>query len=145
MLAKGFSIPELAHPALPADASWFPLPPGWMVLGVLLLLAVGIYLLRVLARYRRNRWRREARQQLGQQQVDDWMRWVKQVLLVQHSRAEVSQWQTPQQLLAQTTLDDELRLLMCQRYCQPDNQLEVETYQRVARQMRRWLENLPDV
>ncbi|WP_343550349.1 DUF4381 family protein [Pantoea sp.] len=146
MLAKGFSTPELAHPALPGKVSWFPLPPGWTLLGVLLLIAIIIGALLLLARYRRDRWRREARKQLArQQQVDGWLLLIKQVLLVQHSRAEVSQWQTPQQLLAHTSLDDEVRNLMCRRYCQPDNQLDAETNQRVAGQMRHWLESLPHV
>ncbi|PLR30070.1 DUF4381 family protein [Chimaeribacter arupi] len=145
MLAKGFSTPELAHPALPAAASWFPLPAGWMVLGVMLLLAMFIALLILLARFRRNRWRREARKQLGQQYVDGWLAWVKRVLLVQHPRAQVSQWQSPEQLLAQTTLDEELRALMCRRYCQPDNRLESVINQRIAQQLRHWLETLPHV
>lgn len=145
MLAKGFSTPELAHPALPAAASWFPLPLGWTVLGVMLLLGIFIVLLILLARFRRNRWRREARKQLAQQQVDGWITWVKRVLLVQHSRAQVSQWQTPEQLLAQTPLDEELRALMCRRYCQPDNQLEGVINQRIAQQLRHWLETLPHV
>ena len=145
MLAKGFSTPELAHPALPAAASWFPLPAGWMVLGVMLLLAMLIALLIGLARFRRNRWRREARKQLEQQQVDSWIALVKRVLLVQHPRAQVSQWQSPEQLLAQTPLDEELRTLMCRRYCQPDNQLESSINQRIALQLRQWLETLPHV
>lgn len=145
MLAKGFSTPELAHPALPAAASWFPLPAGWMVLGVMLLLAMLIAMLIWLARFRRNRWRREARKQLGQQQVDGWIALIKRVLLVQHPRAQVSQWQSPEQILAQTPLDEELRTLMCRRYCQPDNQLESSINQRIAQQLRHWLETLPHV
>ncbi|MFZ4213279.1 DUF4381 family protein [Pantoea endophytica] len=145
MLEKGFSTPELAHPALPAAASWFPLPAGWMVLGVMLLLAMLIALLIGLARFRRNHWRREARKQLGQQQVDGWIALIKRVLLVQHPRAQVSQWQSPEQLLAQTPLDEELRTLMCRRYCQPDNQLESSINQRIALQLRQWLETLPHV
>lgn len=145
MLAKGFSTPELAHPALPAAASWFPLPAGWVVLGVMLLLAMFIALLIWLARFRRNRWRREARKHLAQQQVDGWITWVKRVLLVQHSRTQVSQLQSPEQLLAQTPLDEELRALMCRRYCQPDNQLESAINQRISQQLRHWLETLPHV
>lgn len=145
MLAKGFSTPELAHPALPAAASWFPLPAGWMVLGVMLLLAMLIAMLIWLARFRRNRWRREARKQLGQQQVDGWIALIKRVLLVQHPRAQVSQWQSPEQLLAQTPLDEELRTLMCRCYCQPDNQLDSSINQRIAQQLRHWLETLPHV
>lgn len=145
MLAKGFSTPELAHPALPPDASWFPLPPGWTVLGLMLMLAMIIALLILLARFRRNRWRREARKQLSQQHVDGWVAWVKRVLLVQHPRARVSQWQAPEQLLAQTSLDEELRTLLCRRYCQPDNQLEPGINRRIAQQLRHWLESLPYV
>ncbi|WP_336756032.1 DUF4381 family protein [Pantoea sp. USHLN298] len=145
MLAKGFNTPELAHPALPAAASWFPLPAGWTVLGVIVLLIIFIVLLNMLARFRRNRWRREARKQLTQQQVDGWIIWVKRVLLVQHPRARVSQWQSPEQILAQTPLDEELRTLLCRRYCQPDNQLESPINQRIATQLRHWLETLPHV
>lgn len=39
MLEKGFTVPNLAEPALPGSPSWFPLPPGWIVLGILVLLA----------------------------------------------------------------------------------------------------------
>ena len=145
MLAKGFSTPELAHPALPAAASWFPLPAGWTVLSVIVLLIIFIVLLNTLARFRRNRWRREARKQLTQQQVDGWIIWVKRVLLVQYPRARVSQWQSPEQILAQTPLDEELRTLLCRRYCQPDNELESPINQRIATQLRHWLETLPHV
>ncbi|ORM72136.1 DUF4381 family protein [Pantoea rwandensis] len=145
MLAKGFSTPELGHPALPSDPSWFPLPVGWEVLGVILsMLLLGTVLV-FSARYRRNRWRREAQKLLPQQSVDDWMVMIKRVLLVQHSRETVSQWHTPEQLLAQTSLDAELQVQMCRRYCQPDNQLDTRTNAQVATQLRQWLESLPHV
>ncbi|WP_428944166.1 DUF4381 family protein [Pantoea sp. FN060301] len=145
MLAKGFSTPALQHPALPESAAWFPLPPGWYVLGSLLLLAIAISAIGRLARYRRNRWRREARRQLAEQTVDSWMTLIKRVLLVHHPRSKVSQWQTPGQLLAQTPLDEELRAALSLRYCQPENQLDRALQQRVAGQLGRWLESLPDV
>lgn len=145
MLAKGFSTPELGHPALPGSPSWFPLPVGWEVLGIIVLMALLGTVLILAARYRRDRWRREARKLLSQQDVDGWMAMVKRVLLVQHSREVVSQWQTPEQLLKQTSLDAELRAQMCGRYCQVENQLDAATHARVAAQMRDWLENLPHV
>lgn len=145
MLAKGFSAPELGHPALPESPSWFPLPTGWEVLGVILLMALLGAVLVLTARYRRNRWRREARKLLTQQDVDGWMAMIKRVLLVQHSREAVSQWHSPEQLLAQTSLDAELRAQMCRRYCQSENRLDAATNARVAAQIRRWLENLPHV
>lgn len=145
MLAKGFSTPELQHPALPESASWLPLPSGWYVLGGLLLLAIVITALKRLARHRRNRWRQEARRLLTPQSVDSWIGFIKRVLLVHYPRRDVSQWQTPEQLLAQTPLDHELRAVLSQRYCQPENQLESAQQQRLLRQLRRWLESLPDV
>ncbi len=45
MLEKGFTVPDLAEPALPAAPSWFPLPAGWLVLGVMLLVALLIFTL----------------------------------------------------------------------------------------------------
>lgn len=145
MLAKGFSTPDLGHPALPDSPSWFPLPVGWDVLGVIVLIALIAGVLVLAARWRRNRWRRDARKLLSEQNVDGWMLMIKRVLLVQHSREVVSQWQTPAQLLEQTSLDAELRARMCRQYCQPDNQFDATTNARVAEQIGQWLERLPHV
>lgn len=145
MLAKGFSTPALDHPALPDSPSWFPLPVGWTVLGVIALIALTGAMLVLFSRWRRNRWRREACRMLSQQKVDDWMVLIKRVLLVQYSRETVSQWQSPELLLAQTPLDDELRAQMCRHYCQPDNRLDAATNALVAAQIRHWLETLPHV
>lgn len=145
MLVKGFEVPDLLHPDLPSAVSWFPLPPGWYVLGALCLLALMFMLTARLARFRRNRWRREARGAMKPQNVDNWIILIKRILLVHHPRRVVSQWQTPAALLAHTTLDADLRAMLCQRYCQPDNQLDDAMHQRLMQQVRRWLESLPNV
>lgn len=146
MLAKGFSVPDLQHPALPAPPTWFPLPPGWSVLAVILfaLLLIGISLR--LMRYRRNRWRREARQQLAAlHSADEWLWLIKRVLLVHHARADVSQWLTAQAILQQLPLDDASGQQLSQRYCQRDAMLEPELNQHIRQQVSQWLEGLPDV
>jgi hypothetical protein len=146
MLAKGFSVPELLHPPLPAAPAWWPLPPGWIVLAAIVAVLTCGWLLLRLARYRRNRWRRDARTAMSaMQSADDWLLLIKRVLLVHHARPEVSQWQTPQQLLQQLPLDEPLRRQLSQRYCQPDTALEPALNQQLHQQVNRWLEGLPDV
>lgn len=146
MLAKGFSVPELAHPALPPAVSWLPLPLGWWWLsGVLLLLILAYGLLR-LARWRRNRWRREAEKALAtMQNADDWLTLIKRVQLVHQPREQISASATPHRILNGVPLDEVLHQTLCKRYCQPDNQLTAETNQQLSRQLSRWLEALPDV
>lgn len=43
MLEKGFSVPELAVPALPQGFAWFPLPPGWWITGAVVLIALLLF------------------------------------------------------------------------------------------------------
>lgn len=146
MLAKGFSVPDLQHPPLPAAPGWLPLPPGWIVLALVCLAVLLGWLLLRLARFRRNRWRREARQAMASiHTADDWLLLIKRVLLVHHTRRDVSQWQTPQHLLQQLPLDESARAQLSQRYCQRDTQLDAELNQRLRQQIRQWLEGLPDV
>ncbi len=146
MLEKGFSVPDLLQPALPAPPSWFPLPVGWSVLGALLLLALLIFSLFRLARWRRNRWRREARAALQHDwPVDDWLTLVKRILLVHRPRKNVSEEFSPQALLATIPVDDDLRRLLCEKYCRADNTLDAGQTQRLRSQLRRWLEALPNV
>jgi len=110
MLEKGFSVPELLLPALPQNISWFPLPPGWFVLGGVLLIALIIFLIFRLARWRRNLWRRQALASLQQpQSVDSWLALIKRILLMHQPRKSVSQTLSPEQLLEQVEIDAELR------------------------------------
>lgn len=146
MLEKGFSVPELLNPALPQPASWWPLPPGWTALGAVLLAAVGIFLILRLARWRRNLWRRQALQQLGQpHSVDGWMALIKRIQLIHLSRKEVSGRLTPQALLQDVPIDAEIRQLLSERYCQPDNALSDRHNSQLQQQLSRWLRGLPHV
>ncbi|MDX6018808.1 DUF4381 family protein [Scandinavium sp. V105_16] len=146
MLEKGFTVPALSQPALPASPSWFPLPPGWLVLGALLLATVAVILFFRYARWRRNRWRREALALLpASHSVDDWLNLIKQVLLVHQPRATVSQSLTAQSLLQPIPLDNDLHQQMCAKYCQRDNQLAEADESRLRRQLATWLKELPDV
>lgn len=146
MLAKGFSVPDLHHPALPAAFSWFPLPPGWTVLGIIVATGLLLYLFLRFARWRRNLWRREARKSIANEQTaDGWMKTIKRILLIQSSREEISQLTSPGELLAEVPLDEPLRKALASQYCQPDNQLAPQLNVRLQQQMIRWLEALPDV
>jgi hypothetical protein len=82
MLEKGFTVPALSQPALPPSASWLPLPPGWWVVGMIVLATLSLYLFFRFARWRRNRWRREALATLViSHTVDSWLALIKQILL----------------------------------------------------------------
>ena len=54
------SITQLADVVLPAPVSWMPQTIGWQVLGVLLVIAALVAAWRMVRRYLRNRYRREA-------------------------------------------------------------------------------------
>ncbi|WP_349922129.1 DUF4381 domain-containing protein [Aeromonas veronii] len=146
MLEKGFTVPALLDPALPAGFSWWPSAPGWTWLAtLLLLLAAGMAIAR-LAHWRRNRWRREAQSQLNTlQDADAWLSLIKQISLVHRPRKEVAQAVTPDALLQAVPLDETSRTLLCERYCRPDNRLTPEQNARLAAQLATWLETLPHV
>ena len=146
MLEKGFSIPELAEPLLPAPPSWFPLPPGWFILGGVLLVALLIFAVIRLARWRRNLWRRQALAAITQSHsVDSWIVLIKRILLVHHSRQTVSASLDPALFLAEVPLDRDIRDQLCLRYCQPENDLNERETLRLRQQLRTWIEGLPYV
>lgn len=146
MLEKGFSVPDLINPALPPSISWLPLPPGWFVSGGLLLIALLIFLLFRLARWRRNLWRREALAALQQpHSVDSWLELIKRILLMHQPRTLVSHTLSPEQLLQQVEIDNDLRQQLSDKYCRPDNQLDASRAARLQTQLKNWLEKLPYV
>ncbi|RJT23397.1 DUF4381 domain-containing protein [Buttiauxella izardii] len=146
MLEKGFSVPELLSPALPQSLSWFPLPPGWFVLGGVLLIALIIFGLFRLARWRRNVWRREALASLQQpHSADSWLELIKRILLIHQPRSLISHTLSPEQLLQQVEIDTDLRQQLSAKYCQPDNQLDANQNARLQTQLKNWLEKLPYV
>ncbi|MCT4714255.1 DUF4381 domain-containing protein [Enterobacteriaceae bacterium H18W14] len=146
MLEKGFSVPELLQPALPQSPSWFPLPPGWFVLAAVLLIALLLFVLFRFARRRRNLWHRQAQAALQQpHSVDSWLALIKRILLMHQPRADVSRLLTPEQLLEQVNIDNDLRRQLSEKYCQPDNQLDASHNARLSAQLKSWLEKLPYV
>ncbi|HEI8865435.1 TPA: DUF4381 domain-containing protein [Serratia odorifera] len=146
MLEKGFSVPELLQPALPPSVSWFPLPPGWYLLGGMLLFCLLVWLLFRLARWRRNQWRRQAIAALpSQNSADGWLALIKRVLLIHQPRSAVSRSLTAEQLLQQVDIDSDLRISIGEKYCQPDNQLDAAANARLQSQLKDWLERLPYV
>lgn len=146
MLEKGFTVPHLGEPLLPAPPSWFPLPPGWFLLAGVVFAALLIVGLVRYARWRRNLWRRQAMTALCQpQSVDGWLLLIKRILLVHQPREQVSGKLNPAHWLTQVPLDDVLRQQLCQRYCQPDNQLSATENARLRAQLLAWIEGLPDV
>lgn len=146
MLEKGFTVPELAEPALPDSPSWFPLPPGWFALGGVILIVLLIFFIICLARWRRNLWRRQALTALTQPQtVDSWLLLMKRFLLVHQPRKQMSGALDPAQWLQHVPLDDAMRQHLCERYCQPENQLSDADTARLRMQLRTWLERLPHV
>lgn len=146
MLEKGFTVPELSHPALPPSPSWFPLPVGWLVLGSVLLLVLAVYLFIRFARWRRNHWRREALAAISSSHsVDDWLGLIKQIQLVHQPRATVSQALTPETLLQPVPLESLLVNTLCAKYCQRDNRLDARQESRLRQQLTQWLKELPDV
>lgn len=146
MLEKGFSVPELAVPALPQSISWFPLPSGWWVTGGIVLIALLLFALFRFARWRRNAWRREALASLQHaHSVDSWLELIKRILLMHQPRAAVSQMQTAEKLLQQVAIDADLRQVLNDKYCQPDNQLDASHTARLQVQLKHWLEKLPYV
>lgn len=146
MLEKGFSVPALLDPSLPAGVSWWPLAFGWRWLGALLLLALCVMALSRLARWRRNRWRREAGAMMENlSDVDGWLALIKRIRLVHQPRAKVAQAISPAELLVGVPVDEASRRLLCERYCQPDSQLTPAQNGRLATQLTAWLESLPHV
>ncbi|WP_422731057.1 DUF4381 family protein [Leclercia pneumoniae] len=146
MLEKGFTVPDLLQPPLPDAVSWFPLPVGWCVLGVVLALFVLLFILFRAARWRRNRWRRQAQAAIDTTgSVDRSLALIKQIQLVHQPRKQVSEQVSPAILLQSVPLDADLRQALCDKYCQPDNQLEPGELQRLRLQLSRWLGELPDV
>lgn len=146
MLEKGFNVPALLLPALPQKISWFPLPPGWFVLGGVLLLVLLVYLLFRFARWRRNLWRREAQAALQQpHSADSWLELIKRILLMHQARSHISHTLSLQQLLQQVEIDNDLRQQLSDKYCQPDNQLDAAQNARLQSQLNTWLEKLPYV
>lgn len=146
MLEKGFTVPDLLQPPLPDAVSWFPLPVGWSVLGVVLALFVLLFILFRTARWRRNRWRRQAQAAIDTTgSVDRSLALIKQIQLVHQPRKQVSEQVSPAILLQSVPLDADLRQALCDKYCQQDNQLEPGELQRLRLQLSRWLGELPDV
>lgn len=146
MLEKGFAIPELMEPLLPESPSWLPLPPGWFILGGVLLFGLLIFTIIHLARWRRNLWRRQALGAITQpHSVDSWLVLIKRILLVHHARQAISASLNPVLLLSDLPLDRDLRDQLCQRYCQPENHLSEEETLRLRQQLRTWIEGLPYV
>ncbi len=58
------SLSNLQDIVMPQAVSWWPLAPGWYVIGALLLVFAVWATLRSLRRYRRNAYRRQALQEL---------------------------------------------------------------------------------
>ncbi|HAT1577336.1 TPA: DUF4381 family protein [Raoultella ornithinolytica] len=146
MLEKGFTVPELLQPALPPSASWLPLPAGWTVLGELLLASLAIYLIFRFARWRRNRWRREALSALAvSHTIDGWMALIKQILLVHHSRETIGRSLKAEAILRHVPLTSTLAQTLCARYCQRDNLLDAGQEAELRQQLMHWLKELPDV
>ncbi|ROS22371.1 DUF4381 family protein [Raoultella terrigena] len=146
MFEKGYVVPALRDPVLPPAASWFPLPLGWdLLICGLLLLAIALCITRY-ARWRRNRWRREALGALAQPQtIDSWLQLIKRIQLVHRPRQEMSRALAPKAVLAPIAIDDDLRRQMIARYCRADNALSDEQSARLRRQLARWLKELPNV
>lgn len=146
MLEKGYSVPELLQPALPQTISWFPLPPGWLVLGIVLLIALLIFLLFRLGRWRRNLWRRQALASLQQpHNADSWLALIKRILLMHQPRAAISHTVQPEVFLTQVEIDSDLRQALNEKYCQRDNELDARQNARLQTQLKAWLEKLPYV
>lgn len=146
MLEKGYSVPELLQPALPQTISWFPLPPGWLALGIVLLIAILIFLLFRLGRWRRNLWRRQALASLQQpHNADGWLALIKRILLMHQPRAAVSHTVRPEAFLTQVEIDNDLRQALNEKYCQRDNELDARQNARLQSQLQAWLEKLPYV
>lgn len=146
MLEKGFTVPELDLPALPQAVSWFPLPPGWLYLGAIILAIVFIALFLWFARWRRNLWRRQAQALLKQpHNADSWLTLIKRVLLTHQPRSDISRERLPEQLLRAVPVDEDLRQQLSARYCQPDNELDEHDDARLRVQLSRWIEGLPHV
>lgn len=146
MLEKGFSVPELLHPALPAGASFFPLPSGWYALVFILGAAILLLVFFRIARWRRNLWRRQAVAQLQiKHNADGWLTLIKRILLMTHSRKEISVLRTPEQLLASVPIDEDLRQQLCEKYCQHNSGLDEISNRLLSKQLTRWLHGLPYV
>ncbi|GBU14241.1 hypothetical protein AwEntero_28420 [Enterobacterales bacterium] len=146
MLEKGFTVPELLQPALPPAVSWFPLPPGWIYLGFILLAVLLIAFFFLFARWRRNLWRRQAQALLKKtHNADNWLTLIKRILLTHQPRSQISRERLPGQLLQHVPVDEDLRQQLSARYCQPDNQLDESDNSRLRTQLSRWIKELPHV
>ncbi|EIV2083379.1 TPA: DUF4381 domain-containing protein [Klebsiella aerogenes] len=146
MFEKGYAVPELQTPALPPAPSWFPLPSGWLILLAIVVSLAALFLLIRYARWRRDRWRREALLALNHPHtVDSWMQLIKRVQLVHQPRQTVSQTLAPEAVLASLTLDADLRDQLIARYCRADNALNDQQTARLRAQLAQWLKELPHV
>lgn len=146
MFEKGYAVPELLTPAPPPSPSWFPLPFGWLILLAIVVGLTALFLLIRYARWRRNRWRREALLALNHpHSVDSWMQLIKRVQLVHQPRQTVSQTLAPEAVLASLTLDADLRDQLIARYCRADNALSDRQTARLRDQLAQWLKELPHV
>ncbi|HDT1382849.1 DUF4381 family protein [Klebsiella aerogenes] len=146
MFEKGYAVPDLLTPALPPAPSWFPLPIGWLILLAIAASLAALLLLIRYARWRRNRWRREALLALNHQHTaDSWMQLIKRVQLVHQPRRTVSQTLAPEAVLASLTLDTDLRDQLISRYCRADNALNDQQTARLRAQLAQWLKELPHV
>ena len=146
MFEKGYAVPDLLTPALPSAPSGFPLPIGWLILLAIAVGLAALFLLIRYARWRRNRWRREALLALNHPHtVDSWMQLIKRVQLVHQPRQMVSQTLAPEAVLASLTLDADLRDQLIARYCRADNALNDQQTARLRAQLAQWLKELPHV
>ena len=146
MFEKGYRlVPELLRPRCPRP-QLVSLPIGWLILLAIAVGLAALFLLIRYARWRRNRWRREALLALNHPHtVDSWMQLIKRVQLVHQPRQMVSQTLAPEAVLASLMLDADLRDQLIARYCRADNALNDHQKARLRAQLAQWLKELPHV
>ena len=136
MLEKGFTVPELAEPVLPIHRHGFPCRRDGSLWAASCPRDTGFSHLSRLQMAPQSVASSGPDGLTQPQTVDSWLLLMKRILLVHQPREQVSGALDPAQWLPSVPLDNALRQRLCERYCQPDNQLSDADTARLRVQLR---------
>ena len=145
------NLQNLNDIVLPTTVSWWPVAPAWIVLGLMVLLWVIFYSCRVLRRYRANRFRRSALNQLHDleqrntpESIAQIPALLKQTALATFERSQVASLAGPEwtQFLAQSSsqraFTDESGTIL-ERLSYTEEELDLEQCQVLFSNAEAWI------